>query len=55
MGFAGDLGTEFTGYLINFLTQMFASVTSAFLWLFGRKPKPPPPPLFEAKNTPING
>jgi hypothetical protein len=39
MGFAGDLGAEFTGYLMNFIMQIASSVTSAFMRMFGRKPK----------------
>jgi len=58
MGFAGDLGAEFTGYLMNFLVQIASSVTSAFMRLFGRKPKDPLPPPEQAtqaaKNPPAN-
>jgi hypothetical protein len=44
VGFAGDLGAEFTGYLLNFIMQIASSITSAFMQLFGRKPKDPLPP-----------
>jgi hypothetical protein len=58
MGFAGDLGAEFTSYLLNFLMQFASSVTSAFLRLFGRKPKDPLPPAENvtamARNPPVN-
>jgi type IV secretion system protein VirD4 len=58
LGFAGDLGAEFTSYLLNFLMQIASSVTSAFLRLFGRKPKDPLPPPEQvtamARNPPVN-
>jgi hypothetical protein len=58
MGLASELGTEVTGYIMNFLIQIASNVTSAFLRLFGRKPKKslPPPEQVTAmvRNPPVN-
>jgi len=43
MGYGWDFGAEITSYIMNFLVQIFSSVVSAFLRLFGRKPNSPPP------------
>ena len=53
MGFAGDLGAEFTGYSTKFLMQIASGVTSVFMRMFGRKLKELEPP-FEARNPPAN-
>jgi len=58
MGYGWDFGAEITSYIMNFLVQIFSSLTSAFLRLFGRQPKNPLPPPDEvtarAKNPPVN-
>jgi type IV secretion system protein VirD4 len=58
MGFAGDFGSDITGYIMNFIMQIASSMTSAFMRLFGRKPQdqlPPPEAVTAmAKNPPAN-
>jgi type IV secretion system protein VirD4 len=57
MSYGWDFGAEITSYIMNFLVQIFSSIVSAFLRLFGRKPTPKKPPEqvdFEAKNPPTN-
>ena len=58
MSYGWDFGAEITSYIMNFLVQIFSSIVSAFLRLFGRKPKNPLPPPDEvtamAKNPPTN-
>jgi type IV secretion system protein VirD4 len=58
MGYGWDFGAEITSYIMNFLVQIASSVTSAFMRLFGRKPKNPLPPPDKAtamaKNPPAN-
>ena len=55
MGYETD---EFTKLIINFITQMFTSVASSFMRLFGRKPKDPLPSAEQvtvmARNPPVN-
>jgi len=58
MGYTWDFGAEITGYIMNFLIQIFSSVVSAFLRLFGRQPKNPYKNAEQithtAKNPPVN-
>jgi len=58
MGYGWDFGAEIKSYIMNFLVQIASSVTSAFMRLFGRKPKNPLPPPDKAtamaKNPPAN-
>jgi len=55
MSYGWDFGAEITSYIMNFLVQIFSSVASAFLRLFGRKPNlPPPSDDVTAKNPPVN-
>jgi hypothetical protein len=58
MSYGWDFGAEITGYIMNFLVQIFSSVVSAFLRLFGRRPKNPYKNAEQithaTKNPPVN-
>jgi type IV secretion system protein VirD4 len=58
MGYNWDFGAEITSYIMNFLVQIFSSIVSAFLRLFGRQPKNPyknaEQATHAAKNPPVN-